>query len=542
MNKTRKEKCSEKDEVYLERARSNESEFVRSIIHEIRTPLNSIIGMAELMSITDLTLEQQNYIETIQLSGQILINTVNDFLELSKMEFKGLTIDDEVFELNELIEDVLKIMDEKIKKKKLRLNKKVDLLSEFHVKGDKLRVQQILLNLISNAVKFTEEGKIEVICEIAHEREEIVEIQFEVIDTGGGIAPESIDIIFDPFTQINRTESHEGTGLGLSICKKLVELMGGEIGVESQLRNGTRFWVRIPLKKAVNVLKEKEKLDYNFLNKNSQILKQEQVDSKKRIPTILVAEDDLLNQKIISAQLKVLGYDFEIVSDGGEVLRALGKNHYDLILMDYHMVGINGLKTTEMIRKMEEKTQRHTMIIALTASAIAEAKQEGTKRGMDDYLSKPINLNELSEKLNKHLRRAQDIHIKTAKDSAAFSPEEPQYDAIDVRLLKEILEDNNDLLYEIIKEYLAEAKEKIKLLTTYIASENKQNIRYIAHNLKSSSGYMGAEKLCGLAKEMEFIANKETNSIMEMNVKLEEIKSEFLVVSGQLEGLLHGKT
>nr|MBA3922932.1 response regulator [Nostocaceae cyanobacterium] len=364
-------------------------EFLAMISHEVRTPITSVMGMASLLLNTQLSTDQQDFVETIHLSGDALLRIINDFLDFSKIEAGRLELEDQPFVLKSCIQQAIDLMMPTAREKGLRL-KFVDARDlKKTVLGDITRLRQILVNLLSNALKFTETGGVE-ISAIAHsiDNSDQSEIQFAVKDTGIGIPEDRLDRLFKAFSQVNSsiTRQYGGTGLGLAICKKLSELMGGKIWVESESFAGSTFYFTI--KVPIVADKVEEVVEDDFLTAEEHPLK------------ILLVEDHLINQKMIQILLDGMGYKADVSNNGLEALSALRRQSYDVVLMDVQMPKMDGLTATQHICE-EWKKEVRPRIIALTASAMWGDRERCLAAGMDDYLTKPIPIKELIQVLKK---------------------------------------------------------------------------------------------------------------------------------------------
>lgn len=360
------------------------ADFLTTMSHEIRTPLNGVIGMASLLKNTELNEKQNEYLTYLNESSSLLMNIINEILDLSKIEAGQIDLENLNFNLEEAIDIAIHSVSLAAQNKNLIIEKLLDPKISKWVQGDKTRVQQVLINLINNAIKFTQAGKILIKTNIIENTPQI-RIRFSVIDTGIGISKENLSKIFKKFGQIDTVSSnrYEGTGLGLVISKLLVERMGGRIGVESSFENGSCFWFEL------SFLPGKEE------TKNSS---QTHLPLKKNTK-ILIAEDNIVNQKVAAAQLKQLGINYIIASNGNEAIEQIKKQPFDLILMDCQMPDLDGYETSKILRKMDYNIP----IIAITANAMNEDRDRCLDAGMNDYLTKPTSIEGLESMLNKWL-------------------------------------------------------------------------------------------------------------------------------------------
>ncbi len=366
-------------------------QFMANMSHEIRTPLNAIIGFNTRLNKTKLDDEQKEYVNAVQSSGENLLAIVNDILDFSKIEAGMVRIEEIKFNPAELLQSVVTMFWAQAKEKQVELQLKIADNVPQLILGDPTRLTQILINLIGNALKFTNEGSVNVIAEVINADEKKVDIQFSVKDTGIGISEEKISEIFERFTQAKSDTSRifGGTGLGLSIAKKLVELQSGTIRVESKKNIGSDFSFSIPYKIAKGTV--------NDITKKMEPVEKMKVESSMKI---LVVEDNILNQKLAGFMLKDWGFNFDICSNGKLAVEKLKTDNYHLILMDIQMPEMNGYEATEFIRDHLKLT---IPIIAMTAHALPGEREKCVGFGMTDYISKPIKEVDLRNLITKYM-------------------------------------------------------------------------------------------------------------------------------------------
>ncbi len=392
-----------------EQANKAKSLFLANMSHEIRTPMNGIIGAAELLCLSDLDDTQRGYVNMIDRSGKSLLNLINDILDISKIEAGKYTLRIEAFNLPLLCRDIHQSFMPSITKKKLQFNFTPPPEFPPILYGDPQRLRQILVNLIGNAIKFTDVGIIEAAFQVVDENAELISLQFTVRDQGIGIPDADQKKLFQAFTQIDdsSTRKYGGTGLGLFICKKLVQMMGGEIGVNSTTGKGSEFYFTCKLAKKDRTISGVWSIPGMSTQEksNSQLQKQEGSLLNTAIfirpIRILVAEDNSVNREMIKNMLASLKMTCDFAFNGIEVLDKLAKREYDAILMDCQMSMLDGYQTTRAIRQQEIHSKKQIPIIALTASALEGDREKCLTAGMNDYLSKPVKREELKQMIAK---------------------------------------------------------------------------------------------------------------------------------------------
>jgi signal transduction histidine kinase len=374
------------------------SEFLANMSHELRTPMTAVLGYADILTTTELSAEQQEYIQRISRSGKSLLTIINDILDFSRLEAGTLKLNARPFLVQDLIDILITLFQQRVAEKGLLLTVVVEPGIPSALVGSLDRLQQVLINLISNAIKFTKVGEITLrIDRVEAGDEPGIKLRFSVQDTGIGIAPSDQERIFESFTQVDssNTRLYDGTGLGLSICRKIVRLMGGEIGVESVLGQGANFWFTAVLESIVVV----ESIQSLSSGSDDAISTSPDSSASTRI---LVVDDVTVNQILLKEVLQRLGYQCDLVNNGQEALDRLAQRPYDLVLMDCQMPVLDGYETTRQLRQ-QQGPQRRTIVVAITAHAMPGDREKCLAAGMDDYISKPFRVKDLSDLLKRWL-------------------------------------------------------------------------------------------------------------------------------------------
>ena len=472
-------------------ASHSKAEFLANMSHEIRTPLNAIIGLAHVALASGPELRLRIYLEKMRGSGEHLLQIINDILNFSRMEAGKLSLDNNPFAVEQLVDKTLDLVFEKAAAKGLTLRADIDPTIPKTLLGDELRLGQILINFCANAVKFTDQGGVILRVTKVRDWPEQVELLFDVEDTGIGIAVEQLPRLFQPFEQVDSSSARrfEGTGLGLSICKNLAELMGAHIDVKSIPGQGSCFRLRVTLDKPAH-------------NAGTEPLagRSTEQSAEQSLPAlcpVLVVEDNLLNQEIIESLLTGMGVQVTCVGSGPEAIAAVEQQHFALILMDIQLPGMDGVEAAARIRALAAGT--FIPIVAVTANALPGDREAYLAAGMDDYLSKPIE----PARLQAVLRRWGQAQHQVVPLVAAADPFDIlQRGGIDTQRALHNLMHNHALYRRLLERFAAERASLASGLVALIAQDPADALNQV-HSLKSLAGSLGMNTLEQLAQQLE---------------------------------------
>ncbi len=525
------EKSLIKAKMKAEAATEAKSDFLARMSHEIRTPMNAVIGLTHLAMGTELSDKQYDYLKKIQKSSQALLTIINDILDFSKIEAGKLVVENIKFNLQTVLDNLYSIVNLKASKKGIEVHFDIDEKIPESLKGDPLRLGQVLINLTDNAVKFSNRGSIVISIELIDGKDENVRIKFSVRDEGIGLTSDQISNLFKSFHQVDGsiTRRFGGTGLGLVISKQLVELMGGKLSVESIYGKGTLFFFEIPFLPATN--------SYGFgIN---DVLPENYNGAK-----VLLVEDNPLNQQVISELIEQMGLEYDLAVNGREGYQMACKNKYDLVFMDIQMPEMDGLSAAREIRSHGLKD---LPIVAMTAHAMVSDKEKSLQAGMNDHLTKPIDPEELSKVVKKFIKPA--ISNKMTEEFPTpelikhSNPLLPNIDGLDVKNSVKRLNGSKMLYIKLLGEYVKLYKNVERTLKSLIENNEVQKALHLVHSLRGASSTMGMYNVSTLAAKIEQnLLDGNTSSALEtlavdeelLKTMIDEIEYHFLSIESSI--------
>ncbi|MCW9040884.1 MAG: ATP-binding protein, partial [Rhodospirillales bacterium] len=493
-----------------EAANKAKSAFLATMSHEIRTPINGIMGMATLLKDTALSEAQEHYLDGISSSGEALMAVLNDILDYSKIEAGVLELESVDYELRDVISQVSEIIEPAASKKELRLTVSIENDLPQFLRGDPGKVRQVLLNLASNAVKFTATGSVAIhVARSGAMTNGVSGLRFEVTDTGIGIPEDKIERLFEPFTQLDASTSRlfGGTGLGLAICKKLVSSMGGEIGCRRNRKGGSTFVVEIPLHEGFAAAKADED--------GARTWQQQPLD-------VLLVEDNEINRLVAEGFLKRQGHNVTIAESGEKALDALDGEPFDLVLMDVRMPGMNGRDVIRCIRESTNPTRANTPVIVLSAHVVRSEVEQCFAVGADGFLGKPFTPDDLRNSIAECLSDRSGFVRIVKDDDVDAESEEPIIKPAVIQQHMRLL--GQERAHRIVSAFTDTTPHVMAILRHDMRALEHDRIADHAHGLKSAASNVGLSRLANLASQLEISAgNRDGETSVETLAGLENI-------------------
>lgn len=492
-------------------------QFLANMSHEIRTPIHGIMSLTNLLIKTNIDNDQMTYLNAIKKSADNLLVIINDILDLSKIEAQKMTFESTIFSASELVSTTFELFRAKANEKGIEITKNIDDCIPEYVKGDPTRLSQIINNLVNNAIKFTHKGGVEIGVKLVDTNENCSMIAFSIKDSGIGISQNKLSTIFDMFTQAGDdiTRKYGGTGLGLSIAKKLVDLQGGIIKVDSVIDEGTTFTFSMPFD-------HPDPIELEAHHSQSEE-PESRIDSELRI---LIVEDNDINRLVINKIMKDWGVKLDNAVNGVDAIDKMKAKDYDIILLDIEMPEMNGYQCIREIRTALPEPKCHVSVMAMTAHANKKERDKCIGLGMDDYISKPFDPLDLKQKIvalsKKSLGGTCEVEPVVEEKAPAAAPTQK---LTNLDYLRELSDNNESFFKDFISLFLNNTPETMAELEKQLSGKNWEGVRQAAHKMKPSLNYLGLKEAQGLAASVEEYALKKENleKIEGMVTRLKEI-------------------
>ncbi len=513
----RLQKSLQKAREQSDRSKRAEERFLAKMSHEIRTPLNAVIGMSYLLNETVMNQEQEEFVEVISRSSNLLLNLINDILDYSKVNSGQIQVRQSPTDLDVMLTDLAQTFRLKAQGGSVKINTRLE-IDDSLVLTDETLLNQVFMNLLSNAEKFTKNGEICIETKLLSELDDILTYQFSVIDTGTGIAPERLDAIFQEFVQEDGVflKSSDGTGLGLAITKRIVEILEGKIWAESTLKSGSTFHVVLPFARIPKVKTEKVKPTKTQVKEGTNHI--------LTSLSVLIAEDNTMNQTYIGRILDKTGVYYEIVENGLQAQKICNRQKFDVIFMDLFMPVIDGFEATEYLRQNGNINQ-DTPIFALTSTAVVQHKKRAHQAGMNGFISKPFHPSKIKQVLSEISKNSELIsqeHFTEDPDIFNF------HKAFDQHALQTYYDDNLKYASEIFQIFIVQLDESVPILSEALKQEQTKKVRKIVHKLKPTFTMVGFPKITAFFESWEnelYKGLSNEHSMLKWNTIQKEIKT-----------------